>query len=409
MNNQIEKTPSILDRVVQALRDEVRQVGGNGERLSTIAALSARFGVSTNTVRSALTILQQEGLVELRHGSGTYVRQPPALEKHVALMAEIDLLHPTVSYFFREMFRQLRDLLMAAGHDVRLYSGTSIPGSDEPYSTVAGRHLVADLEHVSAVAAFLMLPDEPWIAPVRARGIPIVSNVPELGPAVNSDREEMIRLALQALARSGRRKIGLINWGSTRLLPGSVQDRSLLDLFGRSAAESGVQTHPEWLISVSDPGVASSGWEAFRDLWRASREKPDGLVVTDDLILPGVFDALRSCGVRVPEQLMLASHFNEGSPMPLPVPLIKIEYSPAEHAHAMADLVLAALRGEPAPAAPVLLQHRVVFPDSVIKGSGGTGSLPRTVLCSGARVSPVAQAADEVQEEATGWKPVPRK
>ena len=290
-------------------------------------------------------------------------------------------------------------MLMAAGHDVRLYSGTSIPGSSEPYSTVAGWHLLADLNHVSAVAAFLMMPDEPWIAPVRARGIPIVSNVPELGPAVNSDREEMIGLALRALARSGRRKIGLINWGSTRLLPGPVQDRSLLDLFARSAAGLGVETQPEWLISVSDPGVASAGWEAFRDLWRASRAKPDGLVVTDDLILPGVFEALRSCDVRVPEQLLLASHFNEGSPLPLPYPLIKIEFSPSEYARAMADLVLAALRGEPAPADPVLLPHRVVFPDRVradgARAPRGTGSLPRTVLCSGARVPPVAVAADK--------------
>jgi DNA-binding LacI/PurR family transcriptional regulator len=362
MNNHIKRTPCLLDRVVEALRAEVGQRRHDGERLATIAVLSARFGVSTNTVRSALTILQQEGLVELRHGSGTYVRQPPPVVKHMALIAEIDLLHPTVSYFFREMFRQLRELLLAAGHDVRLYSGTSIPGSNEPYSTVAGRHLVADLDRVSAVAAFLMMPDEPWIAPVRARGIPIVSNVSELGPAVNSNREEMIRQAVRAQAQSGRRKIGLINWGSTRLLPDPVQDRSFLDLFARSAAESGVETQPEWLISVNDPGVASAGWEAFRDLWRASREKPDGLVVTDDLILPGVFEALRSCGVRVPEQLLLASHFNEGSPLPLPYPVIKIEYSPAEHARAMADLLLAALRGEPAPSAPVVLSHRVVMP-----------------------------------------------
>ncbi len=362
MNARICRPASTLERVVQALREELRLNGRDGERLDAITRLSDRFGVSTNTVRSALTILQQEGLVELRHGSGTYVRQPPPVDKHVALLAEIDLLHPTVSYFFREMFRRLRGLLMAAGHDVRLYSGTSIPGSNEPYSTVAGRHLVADLDRVSAVAAFLMMPNEPWIAPARSKGIPIVSNVPELGPAVGSDREEMIRQGLRALAQSGRRQVALINWGGTRLAPAPLQDRSLLDLFTRTAAGLGLATKPEWVLAVGDPGVASAGWEAFRDLWRASPAKPDGLVVTDDLLLPGIFDALHSCGVRVPDALLIASHFNEGSPLPLPYPLIKLEYSPAEHARAMADLLLAALRGEPAPATPVVLPHRVVLP-----------------------------------------------
>ena len=46
---------------------------------------------------------------------------------------------------------------------------------------------------------------------------------------------------------------------------------------------------------------------------------------------------------------------------------LSLAFFPAECARTMADLVLAAVRGESAPAAPVLLRHRVVFPDSVIK------------------------------------------
>jgi DNA-binding FadR family transcriptional regulator len=53
----------------------VFRAGAPGTRLPTIAKLSRELGVSTNTVRSALTILEQEGLVELRHGSGTYVTE----------------------------------------------------------------------------------------------------------------------------------------------------------------------------------------------------------------------------------------------------------------------------------------------------------------------------------------------
>jgi DNA-binding LacI/PurR family transcriptional regulator len=214
---------------------------------------------------------------------------------------------------------------------------------------------------------------------------------------VNTDREDLIRQAVRALAQSGRRKVGLINWGGTRLQPVPIKDRSLLDLFERTAAEFDLETKPEWILAVGDPGVPSAGWEAFQDLWRATREKPDGLVVTDDLLLPGVFDALRSCGVSVPDQLMLASHFNEGSPMPLPYPLIKIQFSPAEYARALADLLLAALRSEPVTANPVVLSHHVVLPESVTRlsscGARGTARPTQTPSALGRAVSPLT--ADE--------------
>lgn len=357
----IERAPTVLERVVQVLRVEIRGAKRAGEKLDCIASLSEQLKVSTNTVRAALTILQNEGLVELRHGSGTYVRQAPTSGKHVALIAEIDLLYPATSFFFKEMFRQLRAFLLSAGHEVRIYSGTSIPGSEEPYSILAGRHLVADLDRVSAVAAFLMMPDEPWIEPVRARGIPIVSNVPGLGASVTSDRTDMIRQAVQALAQSGRRRIGLINWGSVRPLSVPVQDHSLVDLFVRMVRDAGLHTSPGWQFSVSMPGIASAGWEAFRDIWGAEQEKPDGLVVTDDLLLPGVFDGLSDCGVGSPDPLLLATHFTEGNPVPVPVPFIKLSYSPEEHARAMADLVLGALNGNDNGNRQIAVAHRCIM------------------------------------------------
>lgn len=49
-----------------------------GDRLPPERALSERFGVARGTVREALSRLAREGLVEVRPGSGAYVRQPAA-------------------------------------------------------------------------------------------------------------------------------------------------------------------------------------------------------------------------------------------------------------------------------------------------------------------------------------------
>lgn len=47
-----------------------------GERLPSEASLADRYKVSTVTLRSALAVLQGEGLVEKIHGKGNFVRRP---------------------------------------------------------------------------------------------------------------------------------------------------------------------------------------------------------------------------------------------------------------------------------------------------------------------------------------------
>jgi GntR family transcriptional repressor for pyruvate dehydrogenase complex len=61
----------LTDRILTHIRDEGL---GPGDRLPSNRALSARFLVATPTLREALRRLEATGAVELRHGSGVYVR-----------------------------------------------------------------------------------------------------------------------------------------------------------------------------------------------------------------------------------------------------------------------------------------------------------------------------------------------
>ncbi|OON81018.1 GntR family transcriptional regulator [Streptomyces tsukubensis] len=65
----------------QVIADDIRdQISAGkfktGERLPSEAQLAFRYVVSTPTLRSALAVLQGEGLVEKIHGKGNYVRYP---------------------------------------------------------------------------------------------------------------------------------------------------------------------------------------------------------------------------------------------------------------------------------------------------------------------------------------------
>jgi len=67
--------PSLSTGLVRWIIELIRNDGLRpGDRLPSVRALAERFLVTTPTVRQALGRLQTSGVVEIRHGSGVYVR-----------------------------------------------------------------------------------------------------------------------------------------------------------------------------------------------------------------------------------------------------------------------------------------------------------------------------------------------
>src|SRR5690242_5586288 len=62
-----------MEGVLALVRDEKLSPG---DRLPSVKELSERFQVATPTMREALRLLEMAGNLDIRHGSGIYVRQP---------------------------------------------------------------------------------------------------------------------------------------------------------------------------------------------------------------------------------------------------------------------------------------------------------------------------------------------
>lgn len=66
-------------KVASALRELIAAGEyGPGDQLPSYRQLSADHDVAVNTAQVAVRILANEGLVEIRHGSGAFVRAPSA-------------------------------------------------------------------------------------------------------------------------------------------------------------------------------------------------------------------------------------------------------------------------------------------------------------------------------------------
>ncbi|TGB10290.1 FadR/GntR family transcriptional regulator [Streptomyces sp. MZ04] len=66
--------PRLYEQVLDSLRSYVAEGGlGAGDRLPPERDLAARLGVSRASVKQAIVVLEVQGLVEARHGGGTYL------------------------------------------------------------------------------------------------------------------------------------------------------------------------------------------------------------------------------------------------------------------------------------------------------------------------------------------------
>ena len=70
----LSRTP-LYERLVERLRAHVQEAGlKKGERLPPERELATRLGVSRASLKQAIVALEVQGLVEVRHGGGTFLR-----------------------------------------------------------------------------------------------------------------------------------------------------------------------------------------------------------------------------------------------------------------------------------------------------------------------------------------------
>jgi len=87
----------VVQRVGDELRELLRSDGLRpGDRIPSEAELAERFGVSRGTVREALKLLEQDGLIDVQHGLGRFVSASAGLlvDRPVTFFESVtDMLH----------------------------------------------------------------------------------------------------------------------------------------------------------------------------------------------------------------------------------------------------------------------------------------------------------------------------
>jgi DNA-binding LacI/PurR family transcriptional regulator len=284
---------SVTEQVAQVLKEGLGQGRWHGT-MPGRNRLAAELGVNHKTVKSALAILEREGLLEAR-GPGRergILREAPALPKSRRIM----ILVYEKSDFHTDYLVEIMHRLQAAGHwagfatktlcdlglDVGRVARFVAKTETDAWVVVAGRKDILNWFASQPLPAFALFG--------RARQIPIASLAPEKTHAMLELVDILVGLGhhrIVMLGREDRRKP----------TPGGFELAYLarLEFHG---IRTGLYNLPDW---GNDPDSLAQNLDS---LFRHT--PPTALIVDDTQIFPAVIQHLARMGLAAPKGVSLA-------------------------------------------------------------------------------------------------------
>ena len=347
---------SLPEQIARQLQADIVTNRKPGDRLPTVMELAAQFDVSKHSITNALEILARAGIINKRQGRGVFVAERKTSWR-VGILSELDLFDVRISHQWRALAGALKARLEELGAQPLFYIGNAIGGpesADVPTcprfwdDVAAGRLDGAVILDVPSVGA--------WEQRIENCPIPAVGT--KTGFEAQPDNVGIVTVGVKRLAALGCRRLGLLAWHSA-------------NVFRRVVNTCGLATRDAWIRTDIDPVVRGAGWDEFHEIWTAAGEKPDGLLILDDMLFLDAQLAMIEMGVRVPEELQLAVLTNRDASPTVRLPINAIEIDPAEQAVALAEMLMKRLQGKRlAPTSKLLSFHEILPQSGATVGAG---------------------------------------
>lgn len=315
--------PAILS---QKIRETYHAKLPVGDRLPPERTLAEKFEVSLPTLREALAVLAREGWLIRKQGSGNYISRPSQTDKHIGLLVEMDYASHFLSSSILALALKIRRCLEEQGKPCKLYFGHRTP-SDTDYGMRCPEFLEdVQKQRLSCVMALAALLSDDWRKPLANQGVPVIGGNSLYEVYLGVDRERWVVDAVAALKAQNKRRVGLIYWGGSRPLnPGM---RSYQEIFRSALQREGLEFYPQWVRSDLNPSLSGAGWEEFREVWQQdSANRPDAMVITDEVLLEGGLWAAADLNLKLPDDLLIAALTSDFRPSRAWAKILRLEWS----------------------------------------------------------------------------------
>lgn len=329
------------------------------ERLPSERELAAGLHTSRATVAKALAELAREGLVERRHGSGTFIADPirgAGLSFAVGLG---HIIHKSASHFnalISSLSRHAADL----GVSLQIIEGVADQFRENPADNRIIRSIEAGI--INGMLVISRMSMDVLGALWRAAPLVLINNSAGSAdvPAVFADPYRCGFVAADYLIRLGHTRIAyarvhMAHWMAQRHLSGM-----------RTAFEAHALAFPDRLVFETKSNNSVFTRRVGRFL---SRRRPTACIVHDDIHAARIARVLLRMGVRLPEDVSIVAIGDHGEGYNSPASLTAVDTRYDD----MCRIGLQALRQQVESGKALGLQQRILEP--VLRERGSVAGL----------------------------------
>lgn len=304
-----------------AVLDELRQRIADGDlpagsRMPTWDALTEQYSIGRPTLMRVMAVLRDEGFVIGDATRGTRVTPAPPCRGRFGLVYGIGPEDSGWNHFWQALRDEATAQAARDGWRLVIYDRVNNHGSD------GLDELLADLDTHRLAGLMLTTHGALHQLERHLRGrVPVVQmggrhNARFLGretAAWQFDVADLYRRASTLLHRAGARRVAVLGTETTDL---PAWDRAL--------AEAGLGGEAWWRFSA---GISAQRTTAnLVHLLCSGDNRPDGLVIADDTLVPAAVSGLLAAGVKVGSELHVAAHCNWPFPGDSTLPLIHVGF-----------------------------------------------------------------------------------
>jgi hypothetical protein len=335
------------NEIIEAVRSRILR----GElvpsgRLPTRRELGSSFSASLITVQQALDQLSADGFIESHGRGGTFVVANPPHTSHYALVFPGDPSQQAWTPYCNALCNEGRRIRRDGVHSVSFYYfdyGLAFDFNESARELIRDMqsYRVAGIIFASAIMKSLAhtpILDLPGIPRVEVSQLSYSVDIPR----VTMDFRSLIDRALDELAAAGRRRIATMR--------AFEMPEDFEKYLAEGLARRGMVSPAYWQLGTF---TATAKWarNITHLLMRPGQaDRPDGLFVIDDNLVPHVTVGLIEAGVRVGEDVDVVAHCNFPYPTSSVVPVRRLGYDARSVLTACLELVDTQRQGRRAPA-----------------------------------------------------------
>jgi len=272
------------------------------EKVPSENELSEQFGLSRQTIRHAISILEEEGILTRMQGSGTYVSDNcyTDLEKRTRIAVVTTYVD---SYIFPKTIQGIEQILTEQGYSMELtFTNNTVEREKEILENIIGKDDVAGMI-IEPTKSGLPNPNEDLYQKLLEKKLPMIfinSYYPNLDiPHVSINDKDAAVKAVEALIIAGHKNIAAI------LKMDDGQGHRRYSGYMEAMKAAGLPTRDENVIWIDTEDVLHP--ELYRDKLLRRLSGCSGIFCYNDQVAYNVIALLQKEGIQIPQQMSIVS------------------------------------------------------------------------------------------------------